>query len=584
MCRWRPLWVDFSTITAVVIFCFYAAPLRAQGTSAATITGTVIDTSGAVLPGVTVEAASPVLIEKVRVAATDERGQDRIVELRPGTYTLTFTMQGFAPFKRVGLELAPNVTVTVNAELKLGTLDETVTVTGETPLVDMANIARQTVIPKTMLDTVPSGKNLLSLYALTPGLVMPAQAQDVGGSKGESTARGSVHGSRQADSRMMLDGISFNWFESEGSGRQFYVNALTASEIVIDTASGSSAQYTSNGVVLNLIPRDGGNRFSGTLFAAGTNHDLQADNMTDYQRSLGYKTTNGVRTIYDANVVLSGPLVKDKLWFMTAHRRWGRREQIANLFFDSVLDDAYYTPDYNRPAQPAEDFRSDNARVTWQINEKNKLNVLYEWQIANQQNNFGYFNSGTASMESASTYCNGSYLAEATWTNTASTHLLFEGGVLFLDAHANSFENGCVGRPTGRLMRDTTLTFPFNGNGPSQSDNGQRPLRQRFSTTYVTGSHQLKAGMYMEESLPRETYTSRGDTPYTYSLRAGVPISLTEYVSPTIGGEMKIRPDLSLFAQDQWKIGRFTLNYGLRYEYHHVDRYEQQPRSRLQSP
>ncbi len=562
------LHVVVSTITLGLLYL--SSPALAQGTSAASIAGTVTDASGAVLPGVTVEASSPALIEQVRTATTDERGQYRIVELRPGTYTVTFSMQGFSTFKRQGLELPPNFSATVSAELKIGEIEETVTVSGETPLVDTVNVTRQTVISKTLLDRVPSGKNLLSLYALTPGLVMPAQAQDVGGSKGESTARGSVHGSRQADSKMMLDGMSFNWFESEGSGRQFYVNALTAQEIVIDTASGSSAQYTSNGVVLNLIPRDGGNRFSGTLFGAGTNHSLQADNMTDYQRSLGYKTTNGVRSIYDANVVLAGPLVKDRLWFMTAHRRWGRREQIANLFFDSVLDDTYYTPDYNRPAQPAEDFRSDNARVTWQINPKNKVNVLYEWQIANQQNNFGYFNSGTASMESASLYCNGSYLAEATWSNTATNHMLFEGGLLFLDAHANSFNNYCVGRPTGRYIKDTASTFPINGNGPNQSDNGQRPFRQRFSMTYVTGSHQFKTGMYMEESLPRQTYSSRGDTPYTIRVTNGVVNQLTEYVSPTYGGEMKIRPDLSLFAQDQWTVGRFTLNYGVRYEYHRV--------------
>jgi len=563
----RSAYLGFCAIAAVLLV---AAPASPQGTSAAAIAGVVTDTSGAILPGVTVEATSPALIEKVRATVTDERGQYRIVELRPGTYTLTFTMEGFAPFKRVGLELTPNFTANVGAELKLGSLAETVTVSGATPLVDINNVARQTVISKTLLDAVPSGKNLLSIYALTPGLVMPAQAQDVGGSKGESTARGSVHGSRQADSKMMLDGMSFNWFESEGSGRQFYVNALAASEIVLDTASGASAQYTSNGVAMNLIPRSGSNQFNGTLFAAGTNHNLQSDNMTDYQKSLGFKTTNGVRTIYDANVVLSGPLIKDKLWFMTAHRRWGRREQIANLFFDSKLDDTFYTPDYDRPAQPAEDFRSDNARVTWQINQKNKLNLSYEWQLDNQQNNFGYFNSGTASMESASLYCNGSYLAEATWTSTATNHLLFEGGMLFLDAHASSFENPCVGRPTGRYIKDTASTFPINGNGPTQSDNGQRPFRQRFSMTYVTGRHQFKAGMYMEESLPRETYSSRGDTPYTIRVTNGVVNQLTEYVSPTYGGEMKIRPDLSLFAQDQWTIGHFTLNLGLRYEYHRV--------------
>jgi hypothetical protein len=112
---------------------------------------------------------------------------------------------------------------------------------------------------------VPTGKNLLSLYSLTPAAVTPTNAQDVGGSKGETTARVSVHGSKQGDTKMMLDGMSFNTFEIEGSQRTFYVNALSAQEIVVDAPSGSaSAEYSSSGVVLNVIPRDGGNRYSGT--------------------------------------------------------------------------------------------------------------------------------------------------------------------------------------------------------------------------------------------------------------------------------------------------------------------------------
>ena len=195
--------------------------------------------------------------------------------------------------KRDGLELPPNFTATVNTELKVGALEETVTVSGQSPLVDTQNVTRQTVLPKALLDTVPTGKNLLSFYALTPSAVTPTNAQDVGGSKGETTARASVHGSKQGDTKMMLDGMSFNWFEGEGSGRTFYVNALTAQEVVVDVASGSSAEYQSNGVVVNLIPKDGGNRFGGTFFGTATGHQLQADNLTDALRALGTRTTSG---------------------------------------------------------------------------------------------------------------------------------------------------------------------------------------------------------------------------------------------------------------------------------------------------
>src|SRR4029079_17009675 len=284
-----------------------------QGTSSATIVGVVTDTSGAVLPGVTVEAASPVLIEKVRSAVTDERGEYRIVELIPGTYTVTFSLPGFSSLRREGIELPPSFNATVNVQLRIGAIEETVTVSGASPLVDTQTVTRQTVLPKALLDAVPSAKTLLSFYALTPALQSPTNAQDVGGSKGETSSRASLHGSKQGDTKMLLAGMSFNWFEGEGSGRTFFVNALTAQEIVVDTPTGStSAEYTSNGVVLNVIPREGGNRFSGTLFASGTNHNLQADNMSDTLRAAGAITNSGTRSVYDVNAVLAGPILRNK--------------------------------------------------------------------------------------------------------------------------------------------------------------------------------------------------------------------------------------------------------------------------------
>ena len=453
--------------------------------------------------------------------------------------------------KRDGLELPPNSTATVNTELKVGALEETVTVSGQSPLVDTQNVTRQTVLPKALLDTVPTGKNLLSFYALTPSAVTPTNAQDVGGSKGETTARASVHGSKQGDTKMMLDGMSFNWFEGEGSGRTFYVNALTAQEVVVDVASGSSAEYQSNGVVVNLIPRDGGNRFGGTFFGTATGHQLQADNLTDALRALGTRTTSGTRSVYDFNAVVAGPVVKDKVWFMSAHRRWGRRERIANLFQDAILDDRFFTPDYSQPGEPAEDFKSDNVRMTWQASAKNKVNVLYEWQHNNVANNFAYLNAGIMSMESGNPYCYRDELVMGTWTNPVTNKLLLEGGVLFLNTSSNTFEHSCAGIPTGRLIRDTTLSFPFNGNGPVQSETGQRPFKQRFSMSYITGSHRLKVGMAADESLPRLTYASRGETPFTYSLRAGEPISLTEYASPVIALDTPAGPLVDAHSFDR---------------------------------
>jgi len=563
-------------LVAVFLVAWLPVAAAGQKTSAASISGVVTDASGAVLPGVTVEASSPVLIEKVRSAVTDERGEFRIVELVPGTYTVNFTLPGFASFRREGLELPPSFNATLSTQLRVGAIEETVTVSGASPLVDTQTVNRQTVLPKALLDAVPSAKTLLSFYALTPALQSPTNAQDVGGSKGETSSRASLHGSKQGDTKMLLDGMSFNWFEGEGSGRTFFVNALTAQEIVVDTPTGStSAEYTSNGVVLNVIPREGGSRFSGTIFAAGTNHDFQADNMNDTLRAAGAITNSGTRRVYDVNFVLAGPIVQDKVWFMTAHRRWGRQERIANLFHDVTLNDSVFTPadgTNGRPFEPAdasEDLRSDDMRVTWQINPKNKVNGFYEWQRNNQPNNFAYLNGGVSSMESGNPYCNHPQLFMGSWNNTASSRLLFEGGVLLYNSWASTYDNPCAGIPTNRLYRDPTLSFPFNGNGPSVFRTGQRPFKQRFSMTYLAGAHRIKAGFAADESLPYQSFVDRGPTPFTVTFRNGTPSSLTEYATPTnSNSEVKIRPDLGVFAQDQWQLHHVTINLGLRYEYH----------------
>jgi hypothetical protein len=181
-----------------------------QGTSTATIAGVVKDSSGAVLPGVTIEAASPALIEKVRSAVTDERGQYRLSELRPGTYTLTFSLAGFATVKHEGLELRTNFTATVDADLKVSQLEETITVTGATPLVDTASATQQRTISREVLDTVPTAKSVLGIAALIPAVVEPPNAQDVGGSKGERSVRITVHGGKTFDSRLLQDGMRYN--------------------------------------------------------------------------------------------------------------------------------------------------------------------------------------------------------------------------------------------------------------------------------------------------------------------------------------------------------------------------------------
>src|SRR6266571_2931129 len=242
----------FDTILVWGGLLLLPAVLSAQGTSAGAIAGTARDTSGAVLPGVTVEASSPALIEKIRTTITDEKGEYKIIEVRPGTYTVTFTLPGFNTFKRDGLELTPNFTVTINAVLAVGAIQETVTVSGTTPLIDTQNVTQQRTFSRELLDAVPTAKSMLGIASLMPSVVEPPNAQDVGGSKGERSVRLSVHGSKTYDSWLLQDGMRynaltpgigapFNATSLEGTGRGYYVNPLGAQEIIIDVGTMGSS-------------------------------------------------------------------------------------------------------------------------------------------------------------------------------------------------------------------------------------------------------------------------------------------------------------------------------------------------------
>ena len=172
------------------------AVMLGQGTSAASISGVVRDTSGAVLPGVTVEASSPALIEKIRSTVTDSEGLYRITELRPGVYAVTFTLSGFSVFRSKGIELAPNFNASINAELRIGALEETITVSGQTPLVDTQSATQSKVIPRSLLDAVPTAKSKFSIAALMPAGVTPSNAQDVGGKANNPFGSRSTAGGR----------------------------------------------------------------------------------------------------------------------------------------------------------------------------------------------------------------------------------------------------------------------------------------------------------------------------------------------------------------------------------------------------
>ena len=569
------------TSSVLVAFSLLLMPATtwAQGSSAASIVGTVKDTSGAVLPGVTVEAASPALIERVRSTVSDDKGEYRIIELRPGTYSVTFTLPGFSTFKRDGLDLGPSFTATVNVELKVGGLEETVTVSGETPLVDTTNVSQQKAMSKTLLDTVPTGKSIYGFVSLMPAAIAPTAQQDVGGGLGDSTMRITIHGAKGDDARLLMDGISYNVMNANGTARGFLVNPLTAQEVVLDAGGGGTAEWGTGGAIVNMINRDGGNNFSGTLFGSGSTDSLQADNLTDSVKAQGLTSAGKSLRIYDLNGVIGGPIKQDKLWFSSSHRRSGHRDLIGGLYRDANEDLRFvgspaatwkFSPDPTRPVEPTEDNEAHNVRLTWQANATNKFTFAYDWQWNRGQNNIPTLATGTLAWEGSTVggqyRCTRDMVYQMGWTHPATSKLLLEGGVNYVDHKGGVFPS-CIVYPDRVRITDTALNFTYNGAGYGVSQDTQYPTNQRLTVSYVTGAHNFKVGMLAIETP--KTYTAgndRGAIPYTYTFNNGVPSSLTEIVSP-LYQTASLRMSMGLFAQDQWKINRLTVNLGIRYEY-----------------
>ncbi len=282
----------------LALSAFALVPTTAGAQSA--IAGVVRDTTGAILPGVTVEASSPALIEKTRSVTTDGEGQYKIVDLRPGLYTVVFSLTGFGTIKRDAIELPSNFTAQINADLKVGEIEEAVTVTGASPIVDVQNAVQQTVLNRQLLDAVPTGRSVPALGVLLPGarLALP----DVGGTSGMQNRDLTVHGSEGRDTTFQVDGMTLNGIEGDGSV-QSYFNEMMFEEISYQT-SAISAEVSAGGVRANMIPRDGGNTFKGAGFFSGATRSLQSRNDAD-ARAQGLTAPDALNKVWDVNVAAS---------------------------------------------------------------------------------------------------------------------------------------------------------------------------------------------------------------------------------------------------------------------------------------
>ncbi|MGE3958554.1 MAG: carboxypeptidase regulatory-like domain-containing protein [Vicinamibacterales bacterium] len=551
------------TRPSVRLVCLFAGIFLALSSAAfaqSAISGAVRDTSGAVLPGVSVEVASPVLIEKVRTAVTDEQGRYTIIDLRPGTYSVAFSLEGFNTYRQEGLELPANFTATINAELKVGSLEESVTVTGAAPLVDVQNTQRSVVMNRELMDSVPTARNYSGMAALMPGVRM--SNTDVGGNQQMEQIYMTVNGSRQTDTTVQVDGMNLNSLMSDGQVQAYFSDAAVA-ETTYQT-SGITADVSTGGVRINMIPKDGGNRFSGQGFVGGTHGSWQANNVTDELISRGLRTGSRVAKINDVNIGIGGPVMQDRLWFFASWRR---------IATDSVIPGSF-DAQTGVVGTGVEDqwIQNQMARLTWQINSKNKLSAYHdrypkfkgheaiagaiaEWNTA----------PGRRNPENARYYT-----GQVKWTSTVTSRLLVEAGYSINSEYYTARYQPGVQQDRGAAPWFSTigksdLISLRAYDGRISPAAGVDPIANTAvgQVSYVTGSHAMKAGFNWTFGSYQIEYDINGDLVQLY--RNGVPDSVRVYNTPVRSNEY-LNGNLGMFVQDAWTMNRMTINMGLRME------------------
>ncbi|NOT45360.1 MAG: TonB-dependent receptor [Acidobacteria bacterium] len=536
----------------------------------ASITGTVRDTSGAVLPGVTVEAASPVLIEKVRTVVTDGNGRFQIVDLRPGTYTVTFTLPGFNTVRQDGVTLAGSAAVSVDADMRVGALEETITVTGEAPVVDTQTLTQQAVMNADTIDALPSARNYFGLARMIPSTV--GGGNDVGGSVIQDVGQSvRVHGSRNQDQRITINGVNTMTLQAGGNIGGQTPDVGSAAEITVDTTS-LGADLPTGGVRVNFIPKDGGNTFANSTFVSYAGENLQGDNFSQALRDAGLGTPNKLQHTFDLNESFGGPILQDRLWFWfsTRYNNVANEAPIFQNLNAFMPNEWLYVPDTDNPGVNEGVQVNNSIRVTWQATPRNKFAGTFKvdrW--CNCPNNISAVQAPEAARDRRFPNLKQEHLE---WTSPVTNRLLLEAvGMMLFERWGNMHLRSSTGSLTDeqeaimpQMISVTEQSTNLQYRSLSNYNNTAVPsLTYRAAASYVTGTHAFKFGMNNTTGhLDEYQYTLN---PLSYRFNNGVPNRIT--LRQNFRAETNLDHDLGFYAQDRWTLERLTVSLAGRLDF-----------------
>ena len=533
-------------VCSVVFFLILGSggPLSAQITTGSLI-GTVTDETGAVLPGVTVTMSGETLIGGPQVETTDVSGQYRFERLPPGVYNVRFELAGFKSIERLDIHVSATFTATVNVKMQVGQMEERITVTGESPIVDTKSNVQQTAMGQEILEAIPTGRDVWSLAKIIPGVTV--STYDVGGTQGMQQSGMSAHGSRDADKTFAIDGLSVNWPGTGGGATMVYYDQGMFEEINYQT-SAIPAEVAVGGIFMNMVTKAGGNFWKGEARYYYANDGMQSQNFEGVSAQFnGFKGGNPVTEQYDFNGTIAGPIVRDKLWLFGSYRRWKVDKLLLSIF----------NPD-GSPAQDNNLIWNASAKLTGQIASDHRLGIVYNF---NQKNR--YQRRELTFEEDKATYVQlqPGYTGQLKYTAILNSQFVFEstaGGVK--GVWPLHYQKEVT--PNDVRREDTVLEKGWAA-APRSYDNPNYRFQWDNVLTHTRsgrGTHSLKAGFQFTRQFYRDINTMNGDMRLIYN--NGTPLRVQAFNTP-VQATSYIQ-QLGFFGQDSWSLGRLTLNLGMR--------------------
>jgi hypothetical protein len=527
----------------------HTLPLSAQ-VSTGSITGTVKDASGAVLPGASVTLTGENLIGGARTLTTGAGGGYRFDRLSPGAYDLKFEMTGFKAVERKGIRINAAFTATVDAGLEVGRMEETVTVAGESPTVDTKSNLQQTVMSQEILEGVPTGRDPWSVAKIIPGVL--SSTYDVGGTQGMQQSALSAHGSLDADKTFAIDGLAVNWPGGAGGSTMLYYDQGMFDEVNYQTAA-IPAEVAAGGIFINMVTKSGSNRWKGDVKVYFANDSTQGDNSkTDELTRLGFTGGNPIDRLYDLNLSGGGPLVRDKLWVNGAVRTWS----VNRITLGARNPDGTPAVDDNR-------IRNYSGKLIWQLAPAHKLFGSYNFddkQRFHRRDPPPAFVEDRASLHQFNPAASG----QVKYTY-AKNRIVFDSGFGVMDGETE-YQLQKEVQP-GDLRREDTVRNSASVAGPRHQTNPNSRLQFDNTFTYRTGGasgeHMLKFGVQYSRLRFDDQYEVNGDMYLLFN--DGVPNSVRIWNTPV--GNLSLERQIGLFAQDSFSLASgITLNLGVRFD------------------